>query len=177
MSELIAIGKIERPFGVRGAVHVRSLSDVPGRFEGLREVVVTSRSGETRKVRVRHVRAVKDGFLVSFEGMTSPEEVRQLCGGLLHIHRTEVPTLPGGHFFESDLVGLSVYGEADRPMGTVVEILEAPSHHIFVIRAQDGEELLLPAVLAVVKEVDLGSGIMRVNWNDCQEEAGTAHAV
>ncbi|WP_455389518.1 hypothetical protein, partial [Petrachloros mirabilis] len=29
----MTIGKIERPFGVKGAVKVRSLSDVPGRFD------------------------------------------------------------------------------------------------------------------------------------------------
>ena len=34
--DLVTIGKIERPFGVKGAVKVRSLSDVSGRFDQLR---------------------------------------------------------------------------------------------------------------------------------------------
>ena len=33
--EMVTIGRIDRPFGVHGAVKVRSLSDRPGRFEQL----------------------------------------------------------------------------------------------------------------------------------------------
>ncbi len=36
--DTVTVGLIERPFGVRGEVKVRPLSDVPGRFEGLRGV-------------------------------------------------------------------------------------------------------------------------------------------
>ncbi|NJN37083.1 MAG: hypothetical protein HC794_08545 [Nitrospiraceae bacterium] len=34
----MTVGQIERPFGVRGEVKVRPLSDVPGRIEGLGRV-------------------------------------------------------------------------------------------------------------------------------------------
>ena len=44
-AELIAIGMIEKPFGVKGEVRVRSLSDVPGRLEGLKDVTLVAASG------------------------------------------------------------------------------------------------------------------------------------
>ena len=43
-AELIAIGMIEKPFGVRGEVRVKSLSDVPWRFEGLKDVTLVAAS-------------------------------------------------------------------------------------------------------------------------------------
>ena len=52
----VTIGKINRPFGVHGAVKVQSLSDRPGRFEQLTTVRVTGQGGETVDRIVRHVR-------------------------------------------------------------------------------------------------------------------------
>src|SRR6185436_13719101 len=44
--EMVTIGRIDRPFGVHGAVKVRSLSDRPGRFEGLKAVRVAGQGGQ-----------------------------------------------------------------------------------------------------------------------------------
>ena len=41
-AELVTIGRIERSFGVRGEARVRSLSDVPGRFDHLGEVTLVA---------------------------------------------------------------------------------------------------------------------------------------
>ena len=56
--ELVAIGVIEKPFGVRGEMRVRSLSDVPGRFEGLTRVTLEAPSGAVKETAVRSVRAM-----------------------------------------------------------------------------------------------------------------------
>ena len=48
-AELVTIGRIERSFGVRGEARVRSLSDVPGRFEELRQVMIAGRGGTGRE--------------------------------------------------------------------------------------------------------------------------------
>jgi len=38
--EFVTVGKIVKPFGVRGQVRVLSLTDVPKRLENLREVTL-----------------------------------------------------------------------------------------------------------------------------------------
>jgi 16S rRNA processing protein RimM len=55
-TEMVTIGKIDRPFGVHGAVKVRSLSDRPGRFEQLGAVRVIGQEGQTVDRTVRQVR-------------------------------------------------------------------------------------------------------------------------
>ena len=56
--EMVTIGKIDRPFGVHGAVKVRSLSDRPGRFEQLG-------AGSRRRIReVRRLIERSDTFAV-----------------------------------------------------------------------------------------------------------------
>ena len=45
-TDLVTIGKIERPFGVRGEFKVRSLSDVPGRLDQLKQIQVLRPTGQ-----------------------------------------------------------------------------------------------------------------------------------
>ena len=55
--DVVTVGQIERPFGVKGEVKVRSLSDVPGRLEALTRVSLVAKGG-----RVLAVTAVADTF-------------------------------------------------------------------------------------------------------------------
>lgn len=162
-TELIAIGKIEKPFGVRGEVRVRSLSDVPGRFEKLTRVSVVTASGQCLEATVRSARKIKDGYLLSFEGINSPEEAAQFRGSLIKIPQDLVPALPPGQYYEYQLIGLTVSNEAGLTLGTLEEILETPGNHVFVIRGERGEHLL-PATKEVVRSVDLDASSMTVRW-------------
>ena len=86
-AELVVIGAIERPFGVKGEVKVRSLSDVPDRFRSLDQVVLTSREGKRLETRVTEVRGGGDRYIVAVEALRSPEEAGEFRGGYLYAER------------------------------------------------------------------------------------------
>ena len=77
--ELVAIGVIEKPFGVRGEMRVRSLSDVPGRFEGLAQVTLESPAGALKQATVRSVRGMRGSYLLSLDLARRPKKSR--CSG------------------------------------------------------------------------------------------------
>ena len=160
-SELIAIGKIEKPFGVRGEVRVRSLSDVPERFEGLTQVTLVSPSGRTLVTGVTRVRANGHSYVLGFEAFTTPEEAAVFRGGLIKIPRSQAPPLPAGQYYEFDLIGMTVVDEAGQLLGTLEEVLETPSNHVFVVR-REGREILIPAIKDVVAAVDVKSQTMTI---------------
>jgi 16S rRNA processing protein RimM len=162
--DLIAVGQIVKPFGVRGEVRVRSLSDVPGRFERLRRVTVEAPSGRvlvTAVTRVREDRGVAAGYVLGLEALTTPEQAAAWRGALLKIPRDQAPPLPEGAYYEFQLVGLTVSDEAGEELGTLTDIWETGAHHVFVIRG-DGWEVLLPATKQAVASVDLEQGTMVV---------------
>jgi len=58
-------------------------------------------------------------------------------------------------------VGLRVTTEAGEELGRLEEILETAANDVYVVRGA-GEEILLPSIPQVVREVDLETGVMRV---------------
>ncbi|WP_447973330.1 ribosome maturation factor RimM [Nitrospira sp. Kam-Ns4a] len=163
-TELIAIGQILKPFGVRGDVWVRSLSDVPGRFERLRRVTIEAPTGRTLVTAVQRVRADKRApgtYVVGLEAVTSPEQAAAWRGGLLKIPKGEAPPLPDGQYYEFQLIGLTVQDETGMVLGTLEEIWETGAHHVFAVR-RDDREILVPAAKQVVAAVDLARRTMTI---------------
>lgn len=161
----VTVGLIERSFGVKGEVKVRSLTDVPGRLEALTDVSLVAKDGKTLETRVIGVRRAGTGFIVRFEGLTTPEDAGCWRGGLIQVARGHVPTLPDGQYYECDLIGLGVQTEQGRSIGELAEIWELPAGHVFVVRQGD-RETLIPAAKEWVSRVDLERKLMTVRLID-----------
>lgn len=159
--ELVTIGMIEKPFGVRGEVRVRSLSDVPGRFEGLTAVTLEAPSGKTVAATVRSVRAMHGAYVLGLDACSTPEGAAMFRGWTVKIRQGSAPPLPKGQYYEYELIGLSVRDESGHELGTLAEILETPGNHVFVVRGKSGETLI-PATKGAVASVDLPHKTMTV---------------
>ena len=163
--DTVTVGQIVRPFGVKGEVKVRSLSDVPGRFEALTHVSLVAKSGRTVETSVTHVRRAGAEFIVGLAGVTTPEDAGLWRGGFIQAPRGEVPALPEGQFYTCDLLGLAVHTDKGESIGLVEEIWDLPGNHMLVVR-QGTKETLIPAAKELVAEVDLTRRIMTVHMID-----------
>ena len=83
MEHMVTVGKLVKPFGVRGQARVLSLTDVPNRFENLKEVALESPSGHTLVTTVTDVHA--DGPVVSLaiRGLVDAGRGRGLSRGVV----------------------------------------------------------------------------------------------
>jgi 16S rRNA processing protein RimM len=163
--ELVAIGVIEKPFGVRGEMRVRSLSDVPGRFEGLTRVTLEAPSGAVKDVTIRSVRAMNGSYVLGMDACSTPEDAAMFRGWTLKIPQGSAPPLPQGQYYEYELIGLLVRDETGRAVGTLEEILKTPGHAVFVVRG-DGGEVLIPAAKDAVVAVDVPGKTMTVRQSN-----------
>jgi len=159
--DTVTVAQIERAFGVKGEVKVRSLTDVPGRLEALTAVTVVGKDGRTLDTTVTHIRKTGTGFILGLAALTNPEDVAQWRGALIQVPRGLMPPLPHGQYYECDLIGLAVQTEQGEPIGVLDQIWESPGNHIFVVR-QGAKETLIPAAKDVVANVDLEAGVMTV---------------
>lgn len=153
---LVTIGRILKPFGVRGEVKVESLSDVPGRFAGLQSVYLTLpyEGAIPQETTVTQVRNVTAGYLMKCSTFSTPEEAAHFRGAWIQIPTsTDLPRHPET-FYQFELIGLRVEDPDGQKMGKVEEILEYPQHHVLVIRNQEAE-FLIPANRKTIEKVDL----------------------
>ena len=157
--DMVTIGRIDRSFGVHGAVKVRSLSDRPGRFEDLKVVRVAAQGGHTADRTVKHVRRAGASYIIEFEGLTTPEEAGTLRGALLQVPR--VMAAECGDWYECDLIGMTVVDEAGHELGRLETIWDLPAHPVFVVK-EDDREVLIPAVKEFVRAVDVAQGRITV---------------
>ena len=164
-ADFVTIGKIERHFGVRGEFKVRSLSDVPGRLDHLKQVQVLAPTGQTVERTVTHVRRAGSTYIMGLAGVTTPEEAGMLRGGLIQVPRAPASALSADVYFECDLIGMTVENEQGGEVGVLETILEIPENRVFVVR-KGTEEVLIPAAKNFVTSVDLARRRMTVRGID-----------
>ncbi len=163
VDSLVTIGKILKPFGVRGEVKVESLSDVPGRFQGLQTVFLTlpNKAVTPEETTVTHVREVNPGYLMKFSAFSTPEEATPYRGAWIQIPtNSDLPRDPD-IFYQFELIGLRVEDPDGQQMGTVEEILEYPQQHLLVVRNQE-KEFLIPVNRKAIEKIDLDMQCLRL---------------
>ncbi|GJL63472.1 MAG: ribosome maturation factor RimM [Nitrospirales bacterium] len=160
-TDAVSIGRVLKPFGVKGEVRIESLTDVPGRFENLPPVTLVSPTGQSLHTNITQARLSGRSYLIKFSAFSSPEAVSAYQGALIQVPLESVPPPPAGQFYQYELIGLAVCDEHHRTLGQVEEILDLPQHLVFVVR-QNNEEYLIPATRQVVKHIDLKGKLMTV---------------
>ena len=155
--DLVVIGEVTRPHGLRGALRVTPQTDRPERFDDLRECVLWDPPSDARVVRrIREVRHQGDVVLLSLVGCDSPEAARTLSGRLVALPRSQALPPPPGHVYPWQLVGCRVEAEDGHAVGELSGVEPSPAHDLWVVRSE-GREHLIPAVPEIVREVDLGA--------------------
>jgi 16S rRNA processing protein RimM len=150
-ADAVAVGRITRVHGIHGEVSVLPLSEVEGRFEPGSVLAL----GDGRRLTVERVRPNRGRLLVSFREIPDRTAAEALPGEYLLVEASEVPAAPEGAFWPHQLVGSEVVTDAGRSIGTLVEVIANPANDLWVARSEDGAEVLIPALRAVVVHVDL----------------------
>jgi 16S rRNA processing protein RimM len=113
-----------------------------------------------RTLVVRSATPHKGKLLLDFEGIESREDAAALFGMQLMAEPDAAP-LPEGQYYHYQLAGLAVY-ERGEYIGKITDILTRPANDIYVMQSEAGEEIWIPALKTVVKNIDLVSQRMEV---------------
>lgn len=153
-TEWATIGRVVASFGIHGELKVQSLSDIPDRFTTLKAVYLL-RPTPTRYT-ITNVRPYKGDFvLLSLAGIDNLTAAEALRSAELVIPVEQLAKLPPDSYYQHDILGLQVYTLENRLVGTIVDILVTGSNDVYVVKGAEGQQFLIPAIKAVVKQVDL----------------------
>ncbi|OJW06334.1 MAG: 16S rRNA processing protein RimM [Chloroflexi bacterium 54-19] len=164
----MTIAQITAPFGLRGAVKATIRTDFPDRFEQLEEVYIAPPGAANivnwERKQLLSAKLQNDKVVVlRFEGLTKVEQVESLRGYNVAVPYSETVPLPEGEYYIFQIIGLDVYSTEDVYIGKVVNVERMPANDVYSVRGPlSKNDVLIPAVKDIVKNIDLDTGRMTI---------------
>ena len=155
-TNLVTIGRVTKPFGLKGQVMVEPLTDFPDRFAPNSTILIRGRRHTITKSR-----SSKGRWTLKLEGIDHLDEAKMLRGELLKIEASDLRPLPQGQYYRFQILGLEVVTPSGESLGRVSDILQTGANDVYVVTGT-GKERLVPALSDVIQEVDLEAGRMVV---------------
>lgn len=152
--EYFEIGQIVNHFGIKGMVKVNPFTDDISQFEKLKSILLV-KDGKLSEVEIEETKYSKNQVLLKLKGIDTVEEAEKYRGCYLKIARSNSKKLPKDTYFIADLLGLTVYTDENILLGKVEDIYNSGANDIYVIKSEDGKQILLPGTKEVIKQIDL----------------------
>jgi 16S rRNA processing protein RimM len=162
---LLAVGQVDKPFGIRGEVVVKPLTDSADRFQRLRAVRVGRSADMSRPATVDAVAVDGRGVRIHLQGIDDRTSAEALRGQYVFVDRRHRAKLATGRHYVHEIVGLAVEDDHGVRRGVVTDVLKLPAQDVYVI-VDGAREYMLPAVREFIREIDLEAGLLRVHLID-----------
>jgi len=157
--DLLAVGRILRPHGIRGDLLVDPYSESIRSIEAESQVFIGSPENSRT---VLSIRSHRSHMILRIEGSADREAAEAFRGHELFIPTQTAEPLPEGVYYRWQILGLAVVEAEGQQLGTVTDILETGANDVYIVRGDGPRELLLPAIESVILEVDLEEGRLLV---------------
>ncbi|GAA1515578.1 16S rRNA processing protein RimM [Agromyces terreus] len=160
----LRVGRLTKAHGLKGAIKLELYTDdperrfVPGAEFSLQ--VPTSSPWHGKHLVLRELRwynAIPVGF---FEGVDDRTAAEGLLKAILWVENVDQEEAEPDAWYDHQLVGLAVVRDGEK-VGEVVRVDHFPAQDLLIVKAA-GREVMVPFVSAIVPEVDVAAGIVRV---------------
>lgn len=152
--EYFELGQIVNHFGIKGMVKVNPFTDDISQFETLKSILV-EKAGKLLNMQIEETKYSKNQVLLKLKGIETVEEAEKYRGCYIKIARKDAKKLPKDTYFIADLIGLPVYTDENVLLGKVEDIYNAGANDVYVVKSEDGKQILLPGTSEVLKQIDL----------------------
>lgn len=163
----VAVARVLRPVGLQGEVVAEVLSDVPGRLDPGRELLVSpaKQDGVTgsrlpARLTIASRRAHRSGTVLRFAGVAGREAAAALRGAWLEVDESEVPAAPEGTYYYFQLLGCSCSDRGEH-LGEVVDLREDGGGLLLVV-SDGAREVDVPFVRTFLRRIDIARGMIEL---------------
>jgi 16S rRNA processing protein RimM len=153
IEEMIPIGRIVKPHGLRGEVKAKISLDDDTTIRKMENVLLLNEdTGNTIRVRVNGARKSSKGWIIHFDGFDSIERVDILSGYHIYLKREVLPLLHDGEYYFFQLLGCRVLDESGRLLGFVEDIIETGSNDVMVVRRKEDDFSIREELVPLIKD-------------------------
>lgn len=165
MEDLLKVGVITTTHGVRGEVKVFPTTDDANRFKKLKQVILDTEK-EQLNLEIEQVKFFKNLVILKFKGIDNINDIEKYKGKSLYVTRENAVKLEKDEYFIADLIGMSAVTDEGEDLGTIRDVLQTGANDVYIIKQDDGEEILVPAIKECILNVDIESGVMKLHLLD-----------
>lgn len=162
----VCIGRIAGVWGVEGWVRIHSYTRHRADVFSYRQWMLgdAGSAAPLRRYELESGQEQGRTLVAKLRGLEDREAAVGEVGALVHVSPEQLPPLVEGEYFWYQLEGLSVRTPDGAPLGKVDHLFETGANDVMVVVAGERERLI-PYVDEVVREVDLETGIIHVEWD------------
>lgn len=151
MKDLIEIGQVAKPQGLKGFIKINPFTDNMQKFENYKRVFI-----KNIEYKIEDLKYNKNQVIIKLKGIDSVEEAEKLRNLYLYIDKSDLAELPEDSYYIVDLIGLEVFNEENNELlGKIEDVFPTGSNDVYVVRSEIGKQILLPAIKDVIKDVNI----------------------
>jgi 16S rRNA processing protein RimM len=160
----VCIGRIGGAHGMHGELKVVPLTDAPERYRGLGALILDTPRG-LRAFDVEGQRGSGGAWVLKVRGVDGRDAAEALKGAEVLVEPEAAEPLGEGEYLAEDLIGCAVVTVAGAAVGSVTRVLDAGTQHVLQVRRTEAGQgdVLVPLAETIVKEVNLGRRIIRID--------------
>ncbi len=172
MAQMVVMGHIIGAFGILGWIKVMPYTEHIDNLLDYSVWWLRRNEGEWREVEITNGHAAGHTLAVKLKNCTDRNEAIEYKGMQIAVPRDHFPDLlesgKEGYYW-SDLIGSEVINIQGEKLGKVTGLLETGANDILQVHNTDSlnkktKERLIPYIEPVIKEIDLASSRIIVDW-------------
>lgn len=154
MEEYFEIGQIVNTNGLNGGIKIKPFTDDIKRFSKI-DTIYIDKKGELVEFTIEKVWYNKNMVMLKVKGIDSIEEAEKYRNFYVKVKRNQNEKLPKNIYYIVDILDCEVFLENNTLLGKVVDVFATGSNDVYVVKNEQGKDILLPAISEVVKKVDI----------------------
>jgi 16S rRNA processing protein RimM len=161
--ELIQLGEVCRPRGIRGEVKVRPSADPERSFQDMQEVFILGQE-KRGPLLIENCRLQGEYVLLKFKGFNTPQSVDFLRQCALAVPYSKLVNLDEDEYYFCDLLDCQVVMESGETLGVVTDYAPTNEHDLLIVR--DGKkERFIPVQKDIILHINKDEKRIIVAWN------------
>lgn len=141
------LGVIVKAQGIKGEVKVKPYTDTPDVLCRLKHIYIDGSEYD-----ITSGRSDKTMAYLKLKGIDDRDMAEILRNKEIYVDKIKAPKLPKDRYYIDDLLGCSVYDDAEELLGTLNNIMQNGANDVYVINGAKGE-ILVPVLKSVIKKL------------------------
>lgn len=163
MEDLLLIGQLLGPFGVKGQLKLKAYTDRPDHIARKVRTLFLQLGKERHEHTLVRLHEHKPGLLIlTLKGIDDRDAADELRGAEVYIKASDAAPLAEDEYFLHELVGLAVVTTDGAAIGTVREVLETGAGEVLVITRPGQPDALVPMVRDFISRLDIPAGQVEI---------------